>query len=289
MKNLKAIEELGQIMEAGNYAFSTIKQYRHCLCNFSVHVDKDFSKVSQQEIQDFLVHRVVNEKRSFTDENQHINAIKLFWDKMMGKEIKPRFIARPKAQNFIPNILSEDQIEALIFRTQNIKHRAILFTIYHNALRISELLNIRLMNVRTKCDEPHIIIREAKNHHSRIVYMEERCLNLIRLHYNVEKPTGHLFEGMNGGGYSRASVHRILKAALAREGITVPFRLHDLRHCAATHALQNGSDIYHVSKWLGHKSVSTTEKYYAHLRPDQIKITRHKSTPKVDKRFSIAG
>ena len=274
MKNLKNIDYLGQILEAQGKANNTIDQYKSCLKNLSKYLDKDFSKVTQLEIQQFVIHRVVKLGKSYSDENQHINAIKTYWINILHKEINPTYIKRPNQDKFIPNILTEEEIERVIFNTKNIKHRALLYTIYHNALRVSEVQNLTLMDVRSKCDNPYLIIREAKANSSRMCYMYQRCINLIREYYTQVKPKCFLFEGRNGNKYSKSSINNVLQDALIREGITVRIRVHDIRHAAATHALLNGSDIYHVSRWLGHKNLATTEKYYAHLRPDQIVIKR---------------
>lgn len=274
MKNLTKIDYLGRIMLAHGRSLSTVNQYKSCLKNLSLFVDKDFSKVTQLEIQSFLIHRVVELNKSFSDENQHINSIKNFWLYILNKEVKPSFIKRPKQVKFIPNVLDNEQIERVIFNTENLKHRCILFTMYHNALRISELQKLTLMDARTRCSEPHLVIREAKGNESRVVYMEERCVNFIREYFREYKPKVFLFDGANYNMYSKTSINNILQKALKREHINLHIRVHDIRHSAATNALLNGSDIYHVSRWLGHKNLATTEKYYAHLRPDQIMIKR---------------
>ena len=87
------------------------------------------------------------------------------------------------------------------------------------------------------------------------------------------RPKRYLFEGAAGEKYTETSVRNILNSALMREKLE-HIRVHDLRHAFATHCLANGTDIYHLSKYLGHKSVKTTENVYSHLRPDQIVIKR---------------
>lgn len=150
-----------------------------------------------------------------------------------------------------------------------------------NGLRKGELINLKLSDVRTKEEDPHIIIREAKYDSSRVIYLSDECLYMIREYYRKFKPCIYLFEGSEvGKPISETTISNILKRALKNQQVTQRFRVHDLRHNFATHCLQNGTDIYHLSKILGHKSVQTTEKYYAHLLPNQVKINRPKSLNK---------
>ena len=207
--------------------------------------------------------------------NQAINAIKFYKEKVLGQRRQTYFLTRPRRRKFVPTILSQQQMFDVVNSPLNLKHRALLFTIYDNGLRKGELINLRLSDLRTKVDDPHIIIRDAKHHSARIIYLSDSCLELIRDYYKQFKPRVYLFEGsVAGHPISDTTIADVLKKALKKQKVTDRFRVHDLRHNFATHCLQNGTDIYHLSKVLGHRSVQTTQKYYAHLLPNQVKINR---------------
>lgn len=272
MRNTEKLNKLVQWMKAKNMEPSTINNYQHHLVLFFEWSGDDSSRISGTKIQEYILN--IPGTLSHSYKNQAINAIKLYFKVIENKEFNSIILPRPKKDKFIPNVLTEDQAERVIFNTTNLKHRAILFTIYDNGLRISELINLTLMDLRTKCDNPHLVIKNAKHHSSRTIEVSKRFLEVITEYYREFHPRNYLFEGINGEAYSKTSIRNILNAALKREGIKYRIRVHDLRHSFATHCLANETDIHHLSNVLGHNSVKTTEKHYSHLRFNQIKIHR---------------
>jgi len=273
MRNTEKLNRFVRWMRAKNNAPNTIELYKHHLEVFFKIVDEDSSRISEKRIQDYILN--IPQRFSFSYKNQVINAIKLYFEVIENRKLDEVILPRPISQQFIPNILSVEQTKWVIFNTQNLKHRTLLFVIYDNGLRISELLNLTLMDFRTKSDTPHLIVRDAKHHSSRIIPLSSECVELVREYFIKYKPKKYLFEGEKQGEiYSETSIRNIFKNALEREKIKIRIRVHDLRHSFATHCLANGMDIYQLSKILGHRSVSTTEKYYAHLNFAQMSVKR---------------
>lgn len=273
MRNTLKLEIFVRWMKARNMASSTIKIYKHCLIKFFEQNDLDSCRISQNNIREYIIN--LPENYSFSYKNQVVNAIRLYFLIAEHKKIHSINLPRPKKENFIPEILTEEEARKVIFNTINLKHKAILFTIYDNGLRRSELINLMLMDLRTKCEYPHLIIRKAKHHNNRTIPLSKKCIEILTLYYRIYKPQNYLFEGENENKpYSFTSIRNILAQALKREGIKKHIRVHDLRHSFATHSLANETDIKHLSKFLGHRSVKTTEKFYEHLRPEQLIIKR---------------
>lgn len=245
--------------------FKAIKEY---------FASEDLRYLSRDRIIEYLA-RLYDMGYSASKVNQSINAFKFYREKMLGKKRQTYFLKRPYQPKFNPPILSQEQMFAVVNSPNNLKHRTILNTIYLNGLRRGELINLQLMDIRSKAEKPHIIIRKAKHNNTRHLYIENDFMDMLQTYYRVYKPKSYLFEGQNKGmPISETTIARILEKALKDQRITERFRVHDLRHNFATHCLLNGTDIYDLSQFLGHKSVETTEKYYAHLLPDQIKINR---------------
>lgn len=287
MRNTEKLHRFVQWMGARNMAPSTINNYKHHLEVFFTWSDEDSIRISERKILDYIIQ--IPKTKSFSYKNQAINAIKLYFKIVEKKELSDIVLPRPKSEQFIPNILSEKEVERVIFNTKNLKHRALLFTIYDNGLRISEVLNITLMDFRSKSDPPHVIIRCAKHHSLRTIELSARCVDLVREYYIAYKPKNYLFEGETlGTQYSDTSIHNVFYSALKREKIKLRIRVHDLRHSFATHCLARGMNIYHLAQILGHKSVKTTEKYYAHLNFSQIQICRPDTSNSKPAKLSIA-
>lgn len=235
---------------------------------------EDYRYISRDKIIEYLA-RLYDAGYSSSKINQAINAIKFYKEKILGQKRTTYFLKRPRRKKFMPTILSEEQMFALLNSPRNLKHHALLYTIYDNGLRKGELINLKLSDIISKTTKPHIIVREAKYNSSRVIYLSQECIEKIRDYYRKYHPAKYLFEGSAPGQpISETTIANILNRALKKQKINRRFRVHDLRHNFATHCLMNGTDIYHLSKILGHKSVQTTQKYYAHLLPGQIQINR---------------
>lgn len=275
MENVKLITKYEYYLKARRMAVSTQKTYMAEFKAFLRYFSgEDYRYISRDNIIKYLAH-LYDMGYSASKVNQAINAIKFYKEKVLGQKRQTYFLKRPRRKKFLPNILSIDQMFDVINSPGNLKHHTILFVLYDNGLRKGELINLKLQDVRTKTDNPHIIIREAKYNSSRIIYLSDECLHKIKRYYRKYKPQTYLFEGaVRGECISGTTIANVLKRALRKQGITERLRVHDLRHNFATHCLMNGTDIYHLSKVLGHKSVETTEKYYAHLLPNHVTIKR---------------
>lgn len=238
--------------------------------------EEDMRSISRDKIIAYLA-RLYDLGYSDSKVNQAINAIKFYKEKVLQQKRSTYFLKRPRRKKFIPPILSQLKMFEIIDSIKNLKHRTLIYTIYMNGLRRSELTGLKLEDVRSKVEDPHLIIRMSKHGSSRLLYIDQDFTDMLRSYYLKFKPKVYLFEGATPGEpISETSIARILDRAMKSNGVTERFRVHDLRHNFATHCILNGTNIYDLSQFLGHRSVETTEKYYAHLLPSEINIKRPK-------------
>jgi site-specific recombinase XerD len=252
--------------------FSEFKKY----CEFFKIEEEniDVRYISRDEIIRYLAY-IYDCGYSPSKVNQTINAIKFYKEQVLGQKRSTYFLKRPKHQKFIPTIQTPELMYNICMNTANLKHRAILFLFYDTGIRRGELLKLTLMDVRSKAENPHLIIKEAKHNSCRIVNMSEECVNLLNLYYSKYHPKHYLFEGDGQTGqYSATSIKNILDAACLREELGKPMRIHDLRHNYATHTMIAGTSMRDTQEQLGHKSYKTTEDYYLHILPEHRKIKR---------------
>jgi integrase/recombinase XerD len=135
-------------------------------------------------------------------------------------------------------------------------------TIYSCGLRLNELLNLKIKDIRSS--EKIIRINQSKGNKDRIVSLSDKLLYIVRDYYLVYKPTNYLFEGEKGNRYSERSVQLVLKKSLANAKIKTEGKVHTLRHSYATHLIQSGIDVRIVQEWLGHENIKTTM-IYTHI------------------------
>ena len=180
-------------------------------------------------------------------------------------------IHRPRREKVLPNVLSKEEIKAILDAPYNLKHRAMLAMIYSCGLRRGELLSLTKFDIDSK--RMVVIIRMAKGKKDRIVPLSPKILRLLRDYYKSYTPKEFLFEGQGGGKYSEKSLENVFKQSLFKANNKKPVTLHWLRHSYATHLLESGTDLRYIQDLLGHKSSKTTE-IYTHVSTKNIQNIR---------------
>lgn len=162
----------------------------------------------------------------------------------------------------IPVVFSQQEIKLMLNSSENLKHKAILATVYSCGLRVSELTNLKITDINS--DAMTVTIRQGKGSSDRVVVLAEKLLVLLRNYFKEYKPKEYLFEGRHKGRYSERSVQQLLKQILVKSKINKQGSVHTLRHSYATHLIEQGTDVRFVKDLLGHKSLKTTM-IYTHL------------------------
>ncbi|MEQ9263569.1 MAG: tyrosine-type recombinase/integrase, partial [Owenweeksia sp.] len=151
--------------------------------------------------------------------------------------------------------------------TSNLKHRAILTTIYSAGLRMGEMTGLKIGDIDS--EGMRIWIRSGKGDKDRISVLSPQLLELLRNYFIKYRPKKFLFEGADGNPYSASSVRKILQRSVAKAGIAKSVRPHTLRHSFATHLLENGTNLRYIQTLLGHTSAKTTE-IYTHVSTKKL-------------------
>jgi len=231
----------------------------------------DISTIDDMKVVAFIRYLVTERKVSTAYQNQSINAIKFYYEKVLNSPRKVYYIDRPRIERTLPTVLSMDEVASLMKQVVNIKHKTILMLTYSSGLRISELLNLKLTDIDSQ--RKQIKIEQGKGKKDRFTVLSEKVLPLLREYYTQYKPAYYLFESPDGKQYSTTSIHIILNDAVTKAGIKKRVTMHTLRHSFATHLLEQGTDLRYIQSLLGHESTKTTQ-IYTHITTkgfDQIK------------------
>lgn len=254
------------------YSESTIKTYKGLFEEFiNYYHTYDINKIEEPQIIRFLRFLVMERKVSTSYQNQSINAIKFYYEKVLGGQRKFYFIDRPKKEKALPAVLNEDEIIRLFRALDNIKHKCMLMLAYSAGLRLGEILRLKLKDIDR--ERMQIRVEQSKGKKDRYTKLSGRFLVLFDQYLEKYKPVDLVFEGAAGAEYSASSLQTIMKAATIKAGILKPATMHTLRHTFATHSLENGVDLRYIQAMLGHDSSKTTE-IYTHITTkgfDQIK------------------
>jgi len=245
------------------YSPNTIQVYTSLFKEFiNYFPETALEQLSEEHIRKYQDYLVKIKKVSASTQNQAINAIKFYFERVKGGERKAYHIERPIKEFRLPNVLTEKEIRAILSSILNLKHKAMLYMIYSAGLRAGELTNLKNEDIDSA--QMRIFIRGGKGKKDRITILSIKTLDMIRKYYLVYRPKIWLFEGQNGGNYSLTSLRKVFKKAVMQANIKKKVTLHSLRHSFATHLLEKGVDIRYIQVLLGHNSSKTTE-IYTHI------------------------
>jgi integrase/recombinase XerD len=248
-------------MNYRRYSGNTIKTYSDALeVFFRFFQNKKLESLTIEDIIHFNNDYILRKNLSSSYQNQVINAIKLFYRNRFNKTMEVDFIQRPRREKRLPNVLSKEEVKAILEAPTNLKHRAMLSLIYACGLRRSELLNLTLVDILS--NRNLLFIRQSKGKKDRVVPISNKLVDILRDYYKAFKPKTWLFEGQfPNTKYSEKSLENVLKQSLTKTKISKKVSLHWLRHSYATHLLENGTDLRYIQELLGHSSSRTTEIY----------------------------
>ena len=245
------------------YSQHTIKSYTSNFEEFiNYYNTKKIEDINEKEIIEFTRYLVVERGVSQSYQNQSINAIKFYYEKVLGESKKFYYLDRPKREKILPEVLSKQEVKLMIEKTENIKHKCLIMLIYSAGLRVSEAINIKVEDIDSKRGVIKII--QGKGKKDRISLLSKELLINLREYYKLYRPKKYLFNGMYSGSYNASSVLKIVKNAAKKAGIKKRVTTHTLRHSFATHLLEQGTDLRYIQNLLGHASSKTTE-IYTHI------------------------
>jgi len=247
-------------LELKRYANATVKNYVSSFEKFiNYYKDIELIYINENDVRNYLQF-LIHEKRSNSYINVSVNAIKFYYEIVLGMPNRFYEIERPRKEFKLPKVISKEEVLSIIEHTNNIKHRCIVSLLYSAGLRRSEILNLKLEDIDSK--RMLLRVRLAKGNKDRYSVLNKSVLKDLRLYYKAYKPTHYLFENpVTRNKFSTSSVLKIVVQAAEKAKIARRVTPHMLRHSFATHLLENGSDLRHIQLLLGHNSTKTTEIY----------------------------
>ena len=256
----QALGVMKQQLILKNYSRNTINTYLHMFARFLKYISPmPLHQVNISIIEKYHLQLITDEGKSISFQNQSINAIKFYAEKVLNHPRTHYKLSRPKKAMTLPKVLTQDEVNSILEAAGNVKHRAILSVIYSGGLRISECINLQLTDIDSSA--MRIWVRNAKGKKDRITLLSPRILKLLRNYYLIYRPKKWLFEGPDHKQYSASSIRSIFKRAKRKARVGAPATVHTLRHSFATHLLENGTNLRYIQQLLGHNSSKTTEIY----------------------------
>lgn len=254
-------DQMHQELKLRGYRANTARKYLIYARKFVAHFGRCPKTMGEDEIRAFLLHLMEEEHVAPSTLATYVATLRFLYGVTLGRPEVAVRIPYPKVPHTLPDILSSEEVMALLDALGSVKYRAVTTTLYATGLRISEVCALKPGDIDSARMLIHV--RGGKWGRDRFVMLSERLLTMLRLYWKLERPPGiYLFCGLTKRGrVSPEAVRDALKAAAQRVGLYKRVTPHVLRHSFATHLLEDGTDIRTIQILLGHKSISTTARY----------------------------
>jgi integrase/recombinase XerD len=246
-------------MSLRNMAALTQAAYIRAVKNFSKHFGKSPDKLTFEDVRQYQL-SLVGRGLGPQAVNQIMCALRFFYKTTMGIKDAHEHIALARRSDPLPEILSRDEVGRFLQAAHSGKYRIAFATIYAVGLRVSELISLTVKDIDSGRMVIHV--RQGKGRKDRYVMLSEQLLDLLRSYWKIDRPAHWLFPGADPQRHITArQLERVCRQTAEVAGLSKNVTVHTLRHCFATHLLEQGVDIRVIQDLLGHRHINATSRY----------------------------
>ena len=239
---------------------STIDGYSRAVRRITAFFDKSPDGLSIDELKQYFNSLI--QTHSWSTVKIDRNALQFFYRYTLNIQWVWLNIVKPPQVKRIPDILTPSQVSVVINQTRKLRYQVFFMTLYSMGLRLSEGLNLTVHDIDDSTMRVHV--RDGKGGKDRMVPLPQTTLLALRHYWKTHRHTRLLFPAlrantntpMDKGGVQKA-LKRVLKDSCIKKNISP----HSLRHCFATHLLEQGLDLRSLQQLLGHASLNSTARY----------------------------
>lgn len=245
-------------MTVRGYSPKTISAYTKAVIKLTNSLGRNPLELSPADLETYFLGL---RDSDFADATIHLaqHAIRFFYRIHGVTNMVPR-IRFPGKHSKLPTVLSRVEVANLLGSCSDLKSKTVFNLIYSCGLRISEALNMRVSDI--DFERKTVFVRCGKNKKDRFTVLGDRMAHLVREYLLVYSPSEYLFfSRTKDHPISTDAIQRRFRLLVARVGIAKTVHIHTLRHCFATHLLENGTNIVYIMRLLGHSSIQTTMVY----------------------------
>ena len=253
------IDHLEKRKRISNRSDATVVSYSRAVIRLSEFHGQLPTGLAIDQIIDFLWHLQHDQGLHWRTLKIYVAGLRYYYQEMvMDSELSSQ-IPYPKEKPSLPKVISREELQQVFDGCLNGKHKVLFRLLYSAGLRRSELVNLRLTDIETKDGKMRIRINNSKGGKDRYTILSHIILLELRAYVVQCRPKTYLFNGrVKGEPMSKGGVRHALLMAVKRSGLDKNINLHTLRHCFASHALEDGLNIKTLQYLLGHQSIHTT-------------------------------
>ena len=263
-------------LQRRNYAETTISSYIRIVEDFSRRFQRPPDRLGPPQIREYQAELFKKRKLAASTVTVYLAALRFFYTKTLKKGWSAAETPYPKRAEHVPSILSQEEVARLIDGAGTPFHRTVLMTLYATGVRRAELTHLKITDVDSQRMVVHI--QGGKGRKDRDVMLSPKLLKELRKHWRrlKRKPSVWLFPGnrhhSSDKPISTKVVWQACKGAAQRAGVKKHVHPHTLRHCFATHLLDQGADLRSIQMLLGHNDLEQTT-IYLHISERRLNAT----------------
>lgn len=260
MTKSETLEKVKIDLEIRGRSPDTVGDYLHKIGAFQDYYDKPAEDLGEGEITEFLHHLLTVKKLTTNSVNVYNSAIRFAYLVTLDRNINVRQIPRIKQTRSLPVLPSKEELGYLFYLAgDNPRDKALLMTIYGAGLRLSEASNLKVSDIDSA--NGRIFVRSGKGGRDRYAMLPKKALEALREYWKESQPKEWLFITKHGTKMTNRGIQDVLKKTVKRSGIPKRITVHTLRHCFATHLLNEGNNVFAIKRLLGHVRIDTTTWY----------------------------
>jgi len=250
-------------MQLRNFAPGTQQGYIRYVAHFAKYFDRSPEQLDLEAVRQYQLYLLQDRKLSPESVNQYTSAVKFLYlvtlEMPWTQDCFPRALRPYK----LPVVLSCEELMRFFDHIPGLMYRAALMTCYGAGLRVSEVVALKATDI----DSQRMLIRveQGKGGKDRYAMLSPRLLAVLRQYWRATRPRGeYLFPSWRANRHLTTDALRTAcRDAAMAAGLRKKLTPHGLRHCFATHLLENGTDIRVIQVLLGHSRIDTTARYAA--------------------------
>ena len=246
-------------MTIRNLSATTQASYIHWVKSFAAHIGRSPDQATSEDVRAFQLH-LVRRKIAWATLNQAVSGLRFFFGITLGRSDLPVRIPYARKAKTLPVVLGADTVGRLLEAVEDLTCRVALATTYATGMRTSEVASIRIGHIET--ERKLIRVACGKGAKDRYVPLSPGLLTLLRAYWKVVRTQPFLFADDAGTGpLATTTLNAAIKKAAMKIGVADVISVKTLRHCFATHLLEQGTDIRIIQQLLGHAQLTTTARY----------------------------
>jgi len=227
--------------------------------------------ISEQQLQDYFLHRKNVDKWSAATMRICYSGIKFFFINVLKRDWHTLALVHAKREQRLPTVLSLAEVRSILAAVRTPQNTAYLTTVYSCGLRLHEALFLHVPDI--DADRMRIHVHRGKGAKDRYVPLPEATLKILRNYWKIHRNPVWIFPRLGRSGkegptatipMNKSSVQGALRRVLKQLKLKKRISIHTLRHSYATHLLEAGVNIRRIQQYLGHRSLNSTL-VYLHL------------------------